>query len=36
MELAGEKERLLPWVPAVVKKVDLQKKQIEVEWEVEW
>jgi 16S rRNA processing protein RimM len=36
MELSGTKERLLPWVPAVVKKVDLLKKQIEVEWEADW
>ena len=36
MELAGKKERLLPWVPAVVKNVDLLKKQIEVEWEADW
>jgi 16S rRNA processing protein RimM len=36
MELAGTKERLLPWVPAVVKKVDLLKKQIEVEWQADW
>jgi 16S rRNA processing protein RimM len=36
MELSGAKERLLPWVPAVVKKVDLSKRQIEVEWEADW
>src|ERR1700682_246671 len=36
MELSGEKTRLLPWVPAVVKKVDLSKRQIEVEWESDW
>jgi 16S rRNA processing protein RimM len=36
MELSGEKTRLLPWVPAVVKKVDLSKRQIEVEWEADW
>jgi 16S rRNA processing protein RimM len=36
MELSGERERLLPWVPAVVKKVDLLKKRVEVEWELDW
>ena len=36
MEVAGEKERLLPFVPAYVKQVDLQKKRIEVEWGVDW
>lgn len=36
MELSGDKTRLLPWVPAVVKKVDLSKRQIEVEWEADW
>jgi 16S rRNA processing protein RimM len=36
MELSGEKARLLPWVPAVVKQVDLPKRRIEVEWEADW
>lgn len=36
MALSGSRERLLPWVPAVVKKVDLLKKRIEVEWEADW
>jgi 16S rRNA processing protein RimM len=36
MELSGDKTRLLPWVPAVVKKVDLSKRQVEVEWEADW
>ena len=36
MELSGEMTRLLPFVPAYVKKVDLQKKRIEVEWQVDW
>ncbi|MEO8144212.1 MAG: ribosome maturation factor RimM [Betaproteobacteria bacterium] len=36
MELSGERERLLPWVPPVVKKVDLQAKRIEVEWGADW
>lgn len=36
MELQGERERLLPWVPPVVKKVDLQTKRIDVEWQADW
>jgi 16S rRNA processing protein RimM len=36
MELSGDRERLLPWVPTVVKGVDLEKKRIEVEWEADW
>jgi 16S rRNA processing protein RimM len=39
MEVAGEtagKSRLLPWVPAVVKEVDLAEKRIVVEWEADW
>ena len=36
MEGAGEKERLLPFVPAYIKKLDLQKRRIEVEWEADW
>jgi len=40
MEVAGTKEdartRLLPFVPAYVKKVDLQTRRIEVEWEADW
>jgi len=36
MELSGDRELLLPWVPTVVKQVDLVKKQIEVEWEADW
>ena len=36
MELSGAKPRLLPWVPAVVKKVDLQERRIEVEWGADW
>ena len=35
MEVAGERTRLLPFVPAYVRLVDLQKKQIEVEWEAD-
>ena len=36
MELQGKRERLLPWVPPVVKKVDLQTKRIDVEWQADW
>ena len=36
MEVAGERTRLLPFVPAYVKQVDLEKKRIEVEWEMDW
>jgi len=36
MEVAGEQLRLLPWVAAVVKQVDLEAGRIEVEWEADW
>lgn len=36
MEVVGDRARLLPWVPAIVKRVDLEKKQIEVEWGADW
>jgi 16S rRNA processing protein RimM len=36
MEVVGDRARLLPWVAAIVKKVDLEKKQIDVEWETDW
>jgi 16S rRNA processing protein RimM len=37
MELgAGAKTRLLPWVPAVVKEVDLSARKIVVEWGADW
>jgi 16S rRNA processing protein RimM len=35
-EVSGEKERLLPFVPAYIKQVDLQNRRIEVEWEADW
>jgi len=35
-ELAGERTRLLPWVSAVVKDVDLAARRIEVEWGADW
>src|SRR4051812_3732642 len=36
MELAGKKERLIPWVPTVVKAVDLAERRITVEWGADW
>jgi len=36
VELAGERARLLPWVPAVVKRVDLERRRIEVDWGADW
>jgi 16S rRNA processing protein RimM len=34
--VAGEKTRLVPWVAAVVKEVDLAKRRVTVEWEADW
>jgi ribosomal 30S subunit maturation factor RimM len=37
MEVAGDgRVRLLPWIPEVVKKVDLLEKQIDVTWGADW
>jgi 16S rRNA processing protein RimM len=36
MEVAGDRTRLLPFVPAYVRQVDLQSRRIEVEWEADW
>jgi len=36
IEVAGERRRFLPWVPAVVRKVDLEARRIEVEWDADW
>ena len=36
MELAGDRTRLVPWIPAVVRKVDLPARRIEVEWGADW
>jgi 16S rRNA processing protein RimM len=36
IEVAGEATRLIPWVSAVVKGVDLPKKQVRVEWGADW
>jgi ribosomal 30S subunit maturation factor RimM len=34
--VAGEKTRLVPWVAAVVKEVDLASRRVIVEWEADW
>jgi 16S rRNA processing protein RimM len=36
MEVAGERARLMPWVPSVVKQVDLGGGRITVEWGSDW
>lgn len=36
MEVAGERLRLLPWVPSVVRRVDLEAGVIEVAWGADW
>jgi 16S rRNA processing protein RimM len=36
IEVTGERTRLIPWVSAVVKEVDLPKQRIRVEWQVDW
>jgi 16S rRNA processing protein RimM len=36
MEVAGDRARLIPWIPSVIRDVDLNKKQIHVEWGVDW
>ena len=36
MEVAGERLHLMPWVPAVVKAVDLPGGRITVEWGADW
>jgi 16S rRNA processing protein RimM len=36
MEVAGAATRLLPWVAAVVKRVDLAAGRIDVEWGADW
>ena len=35
-EVAGERVRLLPWVSAVVRSVDVRGRRIEVTWGVDW
>jgi len=36
IEVTGERTRLIPWVAAVVKGVDLAARRIEVEWGADW
>jgi len=36
IEVSGDRKRLMPWVAAVVKDVDLAEKRIEVAWEADW
>jgi 16S rRNA processing protein RimM len=36
IEVAGDRTRLIPWVAAVVRRVDLLKKQVDVEWGADW
>ena len=36
MEVAGERTRLIPWVSAIVKRVDLERRQVVVEWSADW
>ena len=36
MVVQGEGERLIPWVPTVVQRVDLEAGVIEVAWEADW
>jgi 16S rRNA processing protein RimM len=36
MVVQGDGERLIPWVPAVVKRVDLEAGVIEVDWGADW
>lgn len=36
IEVAGDRTRLIPWVAAIVKEVDLSKGQIHVEWGADW
>jgi len=36
IEVAGDRTRLIPWVSAVVKEVDLLKKRVHVEWGADW
>jgi 16S rRNA processing protein RimM len=36
MEVSGERERLIPWVPEIIADVSLNEKIIRVEWEADW
>lgn len=35
-EVVAERARLLPWVPAVVRWVDIEARRAEVAWEADW
>ena len=36
MEVAGDRARLIPWIPSVIKAVDLANRRIDVEWGADW
>lgn len=36
IEVSGDKTRLIPWVAAVVKQVDLLNKRVDVQWGADW
>jgi 16S rRNA processing protein RimM len=36
MEVVGERTRLIPWVSAIVKEVDLDGRRIRVDWGADW
>jgi 16S rRNA processing protein RimM len=36
IEVAGTRTHLIPWVPSVIKQVDLLKKRVEIEWGADW
>jgi 16S rRNA processing protein RimM len=36
MEVAGERTRLIPWVAAIVKEVDLAARRVVVQWGADW
>jgi ribosomal 30S subunit maturation factor RimM len=36
IEVAGERVRLIPWVAAVVKEVDLAGRRVRVDWQTDW
>ena len=36
MEVAGDRTRLIPWTGSVVRDVDLEKRQIHIEWGADW
>jgi 16S rRNA processing protein RimM len=36
IEVTGDRSRLIPWVAAVVKQVDLPRRRVEIEWGADW